>query len=170
MSSMNFLALTVLFLAGCSHVPLDSQPMPRVEAEKYMGKWYEIARLPNRFEKGCQGVTAEYALQKDGTVSVLNTCRKDGPEGPARTAKATAWSVDSSGSRYEVSFFRPFKAPYWIIDLDPQYRWAAVGHPARKYLWILARDKSLPPDVEKELLARLQALGYDTARLERPKQ
>lgn len=170
MTPMKTLTLAVLLLAACSHVPFDSQPMPRVETEKYMGKWYEIARLPNRFEKGCQGVTAEYALQKDGTVSVLNTCRQDGPQGPARTAKATAWSVDPSGSRYEVSFFRPFKAPYWIIDLDAQYRWAAVGHPARKYLWILAREKSLPPDIEKELLARLQALGYDTARLERPKQ
>lgn len=144
--------------------------MPSVETAKYMGKWYEIARLPNRFEKGCDGVTAEYALHKDGTVSVVNTCRKGGPEGPARTASAKAWRVDPSGSRYKVSFFRPFKAPYWIIELDPQYRWAAVGHPDRKYLWILSREKTLPPGVEKDLLAKLQALGYDTSRLERPKQ
>ncbi len=164
------LPLMLLLLSACSHIPFDSQPMPRVEAEKYMGKWYEIARLPNRFEKGCEGVTAEYALQKKGSVSVLNTCHKDSPQGPARTAKATAWSVDPSGSRYEVSFFKPFKAPYWIIELDPQYRWAAVGHPARKYLWILAREKTLPPDIEKELMAKLRALGYDTARMERPKQ
>ncbi|MDP3542285.1 MAG: lipocalin family protein [Elusimicrobiota bacterium] len=167
---MKILALMVLLLAACSHVPLDSQPMPRVETEKYMGKWYEIARLPNRFEKGCDGVTAEYALRKDGTVSVLNTCRKGGPQGPERTASAKAWSVDPSGSRYEVSFFRPFKAPYWIIELDPQYRWAAVGHPDRKYLWILSREKTLPPEIEKDLIAKLQTLGYDTARLERPKQ
>lgn len=170
MIPMKTLPLMVLLLAACSHVPFDSQPMPRVEAEKYMGKWYEIARLPNRFEKGCDGVTAEYALQKDGTVSVLNTCHKGGPQGPARTASAKAWSVDPSGSRYEVSFFRPFRAPYWIIELDEQYRWAAVGHPDRKYLWILAREKTLPPEVEKALLAKLQALGYDTARMKRPKQ
>lgn len=166
---MKTLSLALLLLAACSHAPLDSQPMPRVETEKYMGKWYEIARLPNRFEKGCDGVTAEYSLRKDGTVSVLNTCRKGGPRGPARTATAKAWKVDPSGSRYEVSFFRPFKAPYWIIELDEQYRWAAVGHPARKYLWILSREKTLPPGVEKDLLAKLQGLGYDTARLERPK-
>jgi apolipoprotein D and lipocalin family protein len=170
MLHMKTLPLMILLLAACSHAPLDSQPMPRVETEKYMGKWYEIARLPNRFEKGCDGVTAEYALQKDGTVSVLNTCRKGGPQGPARTASAKAWAVDPSGSRYKVSFFRPFKAPYWIIELDPEYRWAAVGHPERKYLWILSRDKTLPPGVEKDLLAKLQALGYDTARLERPQQ
>lgn len=166
---MKTLSLALLLLAACSHAPLDSQPMPRVETEKYMGKWYEIARLPNRFEKGCDGVTAEYSLRKDGTVSVLNTCRKGGPRGPASKAKAKAWSVHESGSRYDVSFFRPFKAPYWIIDLDPGYRWAAVGHPERKYLWILSREPSLPPETESALLERLKALGYETGRLERPR-
>ncbi len=169
MTVLKMLPAMLLLLAGCSHVSLDSQPMPRVETEKYMGKWYEIARLPNRFEKGCDGVTAEYALQQDGSVSVLNTCRMKGPQGPARTARAKAWSVHPSGSRYEVSFFRPFKAPYWIIELDARYRWAAVGHPARKYLWILSRESSLPPAVERDLMAKLQALGYDVSRLERPK-
>lgn len=167
---MRKIAALALLLAGCSHAPFDSQPMPKVDAARYMGKWYEIARLPNTFERGCDGVTAEYALQKDGSVSVLNTCRDGGPQGPARTAKAKAWSRHESGSRYDVSFFRPFKAPYWIIDLDPEYRWAAIGHPERKYLWILAREKALPPETEAALLARLQALGYDTARLERPRQ
>lgn len=166
---MKRIPLLALLLGACSHVPFDSQPMPSVDTAKYMGKWYEVARLPNRFERGCEGVTAEYELQKDGTVGVLNTCRKGGPQGPARTARAKAWKVDPSGSRYKVSFFRPFKAPYWIIALDPEYRWAAVGHPERKYLWILSRGKTLPPEVEAGLLAELQALGYDTARLERPK-
>lgn len=163
-------AALALILAGCTHAPLDSQPMPRVDAARYMGRWYEIARMPSRFEKGCDGVTADYALQKDGSVSVLNTCRKGGPQGPARTAKAKAWSVHESGSRYLVSFFRPFKAPYWIIDLDPDYRWAAVGHPERKYLWILSREPSLPPETEAALLERLKAMGYDVDRLERPRQ
>lgn len=167
---MKRIAALALLLAGCTHAPLDTQPMPRVDAARYMGKWYEIARLPNRFERGCDGVTAEYAAQKDGSVSVLNTCRKGGPQGPASTAKAKAWSVHESGSRYQVSFFRPFKAPYWIIDLDPEYRWAAVGHPERKFLWILSRAPSLPPETEAPLLERLKALGYDTGRLERPRQ
>lgn len=166
---MKRIASLVLLLAGCTHAPLDSQPMPKVDAARYMGKWYEIARMPSRFERGCDGVTADYALQKDGSVSVLNTCRKGGPQGPASTAKAKAWSVHESGSRYQVSFFRPFKAPYWIIDLDPDYRWAAVGHPERKYLWILSREPSLPPGAEAALLERLKGLGYDTGRLERPR-
>lgn len=166
---MKRITALVLLLAGCTHAPLDSQPMPKVDSARYMGKWYEIARFPSRFERGCDGVTAEYALQKDGSVSVLNTCRKGGPQGPASKAKAKAWSVHESGSRYEVSFFRPFKAPYWIIDLDPGYRWAAVGHPERKYLWILSREPSLPPETEAALLERLKALGYETGRLERPR-
>jgi apolipoprotein D and lipocalin family protein len=167
---MRTIATLALLLAGCSHAPFDSQPMPKVAAARYMGKWYEIARLPNRFELGCDGVTAEYTARKDGSVDVLNTCHKGGPTGAARTAKARAWIVDESGSRLEVSFFRPFTAAYWIIDLDADYRWAAVGHPAHKYLWILSREKTLPPGVEEGLLARLKALGYDTARLERPRQ
>jgi apolipoprotein D and lipocalin family protein len=167
---MRKIAALALLLSGCSHAPFDSQPMPKVDAARYMGKWYEIARMPSRFERGCDGVTAEYALQKDGSVSVLNTCHEGGPKGPARTAKAKAWGVHESGSRYQVSFFRPFKAPYWIIDLDPEYRWVAVGHPERKYLWILSREPSLPPGTEAALLARLQALGYDIGRLERPRQ
>lgn len=167
---MRQLIAALLLLAACRHAPYDSQPMPKVDAARYMGKWYEVARYPNRFERGCDGVTAEYALQKDGSVSVLNTCHKGGPAGPARTAKAKAWRLEESGSRYAVSFLRPFKAPYWIIDLDPQYRWAAVGHPERKYLWILSREPVLPPATEAALLERLRALGYDTDRLERPKQ
>jgi apolipoprotein D and lipocalin family protein len=135
-----------------------------------MGKWYEIARLPNRFERDCHGVTAEYALRPDGNVSVLNTCHRGGPQGPVRTAKAVAYSLDPSQSRFAVSFFRPFKAPYWVIDLDPEYRFAAVGHPALKYLWILSREPALPAQDEAALLERLKALGYDVARLERGRQ
>jgi apolipoprotein D and lipocalin family protein len=167
---MRQIFISCLLLVGCSHVPFETQPMPKVDAARYMGKWYEIARLPNRFENGCAGITAEYSLRADGTVDVLNTCHKGGPNGPARTATAKAWIVDGSNSRLEVSFWRPFKAAYWIIDLDPEYRWAAVGHPEHKYLWILSREKTLPAGVEDSLLARLKALGYDTANLVRPRQ
>jgi apolipoprotein D and lipocalin family protein len=167
---MRRILFSFLFLAGCAHVPFDSQPMPTVDAARYMGKWYEIARLPNRFEKGCAGVTAEYALEKDRTVSVLNTCHQDVPSGPVRASTGKAWIVDPSNSRLRVSFWRPFKAPYWIIELDPDYRWAAVGHPEHRYLWILSREKTLPPGAEEGLLARLKSLGYDVGKLERPLQ
>ena len=163
---MRLLALAAALLAACARAPLDSQPMPRVEIPRYMGKWYEIARYPQRFEKGCAGVTAEYALRPDGSVSVLNTCRQGGPQGPARTASARAWSVDPSGSRFEVSFFRPFKAPYWIVGLGPDYRWALVGHPERKYFWLLSRTPAMAEADRKAALDEAARLGYDLSRLE----
>ncbi|MFA6315858.1 MAG: lipocalin family protein [Elusimicrobiota bacterium] len=159
-----------LLMGGCGHAPFDSQPMPSVELDRYMGRWYEIARYPNSFEKGCHGVTADYALQEDRTVAVVNTCRKDGPKGPVRSARARAWSVDPSNSRLKVSFFRPFSAPYWIVALDPEYRWAMVGHPERKYLWVLSRTPALDPSVDAGVMAEVARLGYDPARLERPEQ
>jgi len=159
-----------MLLASCAKAPLDSQPMPSIELSRYMGKWYEIARLPNLFEQGCAGVTAEYALQKDGSVSVLNTCRKDTPQGPARSAKAKAWSVDPSNSRFEVSFFRPFKAPYWVIALEPDYRWALVGHPKRSYLWLLSRVPKMAEADEKAAFAEAARLGYDLTRVEKTPQ
>jgi apolipoprotein D and lipocalin family protein len=165
---MKILAAAVLLAAGCARAPLDSQPMPRVELARYMGRWYEIARYPSRFEKGCHAVTADYALQADGAVSVLNTCREGGPEGPVRVAKARAWSEHESNSRFQVSFFRPFKAPYWIIALAGDYRWAVVGHPRRDYLWVLSRAPVMTADDERAALAAAAAAGYDLARLERP--
>lgn len=159
----------LLMLTGCSHAPLDTQPMPTVDLSRYMGKWYEIARYPSRFERGCDGVTAEYTRRSDGAVDVLNTCRKGGPTGPARTAKARAWSRHPSNSRFAVSFFRPFKAPYWIVALDPDYRWALVGHPERAYLWLLSRTPVMADTDEQKALAEAARLGYDLSKLERPK-
>ena len=158
--------LAAVLLGACAKAPLDSQPMPRVDVPRYMGRWYEIARYPQRFEKGCAGVTAEYALRPDGSVSVLNTCRQGGLQGPVRTASARAWSVDPSGSRCEVSFFRPFKAPYWIVGLDPDYRWALVGHPKREYFWLLSRAPVMAEADRKAALDEAARLGYDLARLE----
>lgn len=170
---MKALVLSVLLLAGCgasSRIALDSQPVPKVELSRYMGKWYEIARYPQRFEKDCHGVTAEYALRPDGKVSVLNTCRKGSLSGEARSAGATAWAVDGSNARFKVRFFWPFTGPYWIVDLDPEYRWALVGHPKREYFWILSRTPRLAPDLEAQVMAKVVELGYDPARLERGDQ
>lgn len=158
--------LALLLAASCrAGVPLDSQPMPRVDVARYMGRWYEIARYPKWFERDCHGVTADYTLQADGTVAVINTCRKKTLDGKLATAKA--WSVDPSGSRYKVQFFWPFNGPYWIVALDPDYRWAVVGHPKRTSLWILSRTPQLDPRVESDILRRIAALDYDPLRLER---
>lgn len=160
------LALLAAAAAACAS-PGPAQPSPAVDAARYMGRWYEIARYPHWFERGCVAVTADYALNPDGSVAVLNTCRVGSPDGPVRTARGTAWRTDATGSRYKVSFFRPFTGPYWIVALDPDYRWALVGHPRRSSLWILSRTPRLPPQTEAAILKTAAGLGYDTRRLVR---
>lgn len=164
------LELSSLLVALCLAAPFDSQPMPQVDLNRYMGRWYEVARFPHRFEKDCHGVTADYALRPDGKVSVLNTCRKGALDGPVKTAKATGWSAHPSNSRLRVRFFWPFSAAYWIVALDSEYRWAVVGHPSRKYLWLLSRTPGLPAEVDAVLVAEAARLGYDVSKLERPQQ
>lgn len=164
-------ALPLLLASFCAAaVPLDSQPMPRVELPRYMGRWHEIARYPKWFERNCHAVTADYTLQADGSVAVLNTCRKGSVDGPIKTAKAKAWSVEPGNSRFKVRFFWPFNGDYWIIKIDPQYQWAVVGHPKRKSLWILSRQPALEKDTEQAILQHLTALGYDVSKLERGRQ
>jgi len=138
-----------------------------LDINRYLGKWYEIARFPNRFERGCQGVTAEYALRDDGQVRVLNTCREGSPTGPARTAEGVA-RIEGPG-KLSVTFvpWLPFaRGDYWVIHLEPDYSLAVVGEPSGKWGWILARK----PNVSKAALDRAHAamtrMGYDLGKLE----
>ncbi len=130
-----------------------------VDLQRYSGKWYELARTPNRFQKKCiRDVTAEYTLSGE-TVQVQNSCVKaDGTQsvirGKARVAdKAT-------GAKLKVTFFWPFSGDYWILGLDPEYRWAVVGSPGRKYLWILSRTRSLSNDEMEQALRIAEQNGY----------
>lgn len=157
----------VALLAGCAHAP-SAPPLrtvDRVDLSRYVGRWYEIATIPMSFQKGCVGVTATYTLRADGDVDVVNTCRKETLDGPERSAEGKAWSVDPSNAKLEVRFFWPFHGSYWIIDLDPDYRWAVVGHPDRKYLWILSRTPQMDPATYDAILGRLRAQDYDTSLL-----
>lgn len=164
---MRTCALLVALLAGCAHAPTSPplRTVERVDLSRYMGRWYEIATIPMSFQKGCVGVTADYTLRPDGDVDVVNTCRPERLDAPPRTANGKAWSVDPSGAKLEVRFFWPFHGSYWIVDLDPDYRWAVVGHPSREYLWILSRTPQLPDATYDGILERLRAQHYDLSRL-----
>ncbi|WP_188559295.1 lipocalin family protein [Hymenobacter glacieicola] len=144
-------------------------PLPtaaHVDLHKYAGLWYEVARLPTRFEKGCQHVTAEYKLQPDGKVRVLNTCHKEGLNGPVETATATARAVDSTNSKLKVQFFWPFEGDYWILDLDlSDYRYALVGEPSRKNLWLLSRTPHLERSIRDRLITYARGLGFPVDNL-----
>jgi len=162
---MRSVALLAALLAGCAHAPSGPpvRTVEHVDLPRYMGRWYEIATIPMSFQKGCVGVTADYTLRKDGDVDVVNTCRKERLDGTVRSIEGKAWSVDSSGARLEVQFFWPFHGAYWIIDLDPGYRWAVVGDPSRKYLWILSRSPQMDAATYDGILDRIRQQGYDTS-------
>lgn len=148
------------------HPPLPT--VPHVNLHKYMGLWYEVARLPARFEKGCQHVTAEYTLQSNGMVKVLNTCHKGGLSGPVEKATATARVVDTAtNAKLKVQFFWPFEGDYWILDLDlSDYQYALVGEPGRKYLWILSRTPHLDRSRRDRLVALARDLGFPVEKLQ----
>jgi len=164
---------SVFILSACANQPVyrqSSSPLTSVSAvdlNRYLGTWYEIYRLPNRFEgTDCVTVSAQYALKDDGNVSVLNTClKKDGPKVANGTAKVVP---GSNNAKLKVSFFRPFYGDYWVIDLAEDYSWVLVGEPAGKYFWILARQKQLDSKSEEALLAKAEKLGYQRKDLIKP--
>ena len=157
---------------GCMPVvttPLDV--VEQVELERYTGVWYEIARYPAPFQQGCVGTTAEYTIRADGRIRVVNRCREGSLDGAEQTIEGVARVVDTqTNAKLKVSFFPPFEGDYWIIELDPDYQWAVVGEPARRYLWILSRTPTLDESIYQAILAGLEEKGYDPARLEETTQ
>jgi len=156
--------VAALPLFAKSYPPLEV--VAQVDLNRYSGKWYEISRLPNWFQRDCAGgTTAEYTLRPDGTVTVINRCRK--ADGKVKCATGRARVADKNGpnTRLRVTFFWPFSGKYWIIDLDPEYRWAVIGEPGRDYLWVLSREPMLEADVYQQILNRAKQQGYDVSRL-----
>lgn len=142
----------------------------RVDLTRYVGRWYEISRLPNSFQKKCAGtVTADYTMRADGEIEVLNRCRK--VSGEYATAKGTAKIVDKrTNAKLKVTFFWPFYGDYWILDLGPNYDYAVVGEPDRKYLWILSRSPRMDEALYQQLLQKMSAQGFDTEKMIRTSQ
>jgi len=140
--------------------------VPAIDLNRYAGKWYEIARLPNRFQRACaRDTTAEYALRPDGKIDVVNSCRT--ADGRIKSAQGKARLANQNGpnSKLKVTFFWPFSGNYWVIDLDPDYQWAVVGEPRRKYFWILSRSPQMSEETLSGILDRAKAQGYDLTGL-----
>jgi apolipoprotein D and lipocalin family protein len=137
-----------------------------VDLKKYAGLWYEIAKIPNRFQKHCvSGTTAQYTLRDDGRIDVINSCIDE--DGVIDRAEGLARIVDTkTNAKLEVSFFsilgwRPFWGDYWIIALDENYQWVVVGTPNRKYGWILSRSQQLDTETIENLFQILKVQGYN---------
>lgn len=165
--------LTAILLMSCfsslfAQKNAELQTVAHVDLTRYLGKWYDIASFPQRFQKGCSCTTAEYALKDNGTITVTNTCNK---EGKKKVATAKAKVVDKkTNAKLSVQFFWPFKGKYWIIDLADDYSYAVVGHPNREYLWILSRTKEMDKATYDGILARIKEKGFDLSKLQKTVQ
>ena len=170
MSSIRAALLALLFgltLTACSTAPPDGlQAVTSFDINRYLGKWHEIARLDHSFERGLSDVNATYQLQDDGSVKVINR-GFDSQRGVWQEAIGRALFIgDSHIASLKVSFFGPFYGGYHVIALDQEnYRWSLVAGPSRDYLWILARDKTLPAEIRQQLINQAQALGFATDKL-----
>jgi apolipoprotein D and lipocalin family protein len=157
-------------ITGCVNMPKQTSSLlsvvPYVDLNRYTGTWYEIARYPHSFQEGCVGSKATYRQRDDGKISVLNECYDKAFDGKIRSARGKAWVVDKeTNAKLKVSFFWPFAGDYWIIDLGENYEYAVIGHPKRKYLWILSRTREMEREVYAAILSRLMDKQYDTSRL-----
>tara|TARA_B100000686_G_scaffold343095_1_gene423316 strand:- start:393 stop:935 length:543 start_codon:yes stop_codon:yes gene_type:complete len=158
------------FAISCASVPKNSFPelqvVSYVDKERYLGKWYEIARYPHWFEEGCFNSTAFYEKLKDDKIKVTNRCRMNGSQGEVNEAIGTAKIVDEkSNSKLKVQFIWPFWGDYWIIDLDKEYQYAIVSEPNRQYLWILSRFPTMNSQLLKTLREKIRNQGFDLTYL-----
>jgi len=170
MSSIRVAILTLFFpliLAACSTAPPDGlRPVTSFDINRYLGQWYEIARLDHSFERGMSDVNASYQLQDDGSVKVINRGYDMQRQVWKEAIGRALFIGDSNTGSLKVSFFGPFYGGYHVISLDQQnYRWALVAGPNRDYLWILARDKTLSAEIREQLLSQARAFGFATEKL-----
>ena len=155
-----------LFLTGCVGIPENLKPVDDFRLEKYLGRWYEIARLDHSFERGLSRVTAEYSLRDGGGVRVLNR-GYSAKEKTWKEVEGKAYFVQRPGQGYlKVSFLGPFYGSYIVFELDHQdYQYSLVSGPDKSYFWILARAPEIRADLRDGLIAKAAALGFDTSKL-----
>jgi len=160
------LFLSVLVLAGCVGRPENIVPVNNFETTRYLGKWYEIARLDHSFERGLSHVTADYSLRQDGGLKVLNRGYKEA-DAKWKEAEGKAYFVDKKDVGYlKVSFFGPFYGSYIVFDLDQQdYSYSMISGPDKSYLWLLSRTPSMDPALQQRLVEKARGLGFDTSKL-----
>lgn len=157
----------LIFMTTITSNAQTLQTVRNVDLNKYVGKWFEIASYPQRFQKGCHCTTAEYTLSKKGYVIVENKCNRDSVNGKQSYIKGKAFVVKNTGNaKLKVQFFWPFTGKYWIIDLADDYSYAVVSHPNKKYLWILSRTPKMDDVIYQQIILRLKEKGFDLAKLQ----
>ncbi len=164
---MNALILALLLSADAG-TPVDPDQTVQLDLSRYLGTWYEIARFPNFFEKGCVGVTATYTKAEGGEVAVLNRCLQDKLDGEVKRANGKAWVPDAKQpGKLKVQFFWPFSGDYWVLEVGPEYEYAVIGSAKKSTCWIMSRTPAMDPVLYGEIVTRLKARGYDVTKLEK---
>ena len=170
---MNKLILILFTAMIFNSVNLQKVPsvVSTVDLKRYMGMWYEIARLPNYFERKLKCTSANYTLRDDGRITVLNKGYYLTDPQKSTSARGVAWIPDkNSPAKLKVQFFWPFSGDYWIMDLDKDYRYVLAGDPSLKYLWILSREKKMDETTYEMLLKKAIENGYDLKSIIRVEQ
>jgi len=163
---MRKILFLLLLITGCVSVPDGVDTVKGFDLSRYLGKWYEIARLDHSFERGLIKVTAEYSLREDGGVKVINRGYDAAREKWNEIEGKAYFTDDKDAGRLKVSFFGPFYGAYNIIELDKEkYSYALVCGPDRSYLWILARKADLDRKIMEKLIQKASSLGFDTSKL-----
>jgi len=161
----NMLIVLAMLLSGCVGKPENITPVDKFETSRYLGKWYEIARLDHSFERGLNQVSADYSLRDDGGLKVVNRGYKAATS-EWKESVGKAYFVGQNDVGYlKVSFFGPFYGSYIVFDLDQDYQHSMISGPDKSYLWILSRTPKMDDATKKRLVAKAQALGFDTAKL-----
>ena len=161
-----FLLTLMLFVSACTGIPEGVSPVTDFSLNRYLGTWYEIARLDHSFERGLERVTAEYSVREDGGIRVVNQGYNSSKQRWEIAEGKAYFTAGSDVGRLKVSFFGPFYGGYNIIDLDhDSYQYALVSGPDTSYLWILARQPDLDPLIIEQLLAKASGYGFDTSQM-----
>lgn len=150
-------------------IPEGVKAVSPFDLDRYLGKWYEIARFDYRFERGLSHATAKYSRKEDGSIKVVNKGRKKSGKKTKVVGRAVPAGPENTGM-LKVSFFGPFYAGYNVIAIDPQYQYALVAGQSRDYLWILSREKTIPDDVRESYLQKARELGFEVEKLVWPEQ
>ncbi|MDO6439594.1 lipocalin family protein [Cyclobacterium sp. 1_MG-2023] len=160
-----FTGISIMGLSSCATIPQGAEAVQPFEKGKYLGKWYEIARMDFKFEKNLNNTTATYSINDNGTIKVDNRGYNTKKEEWTQAIGKAKFVEDEDVAKLKVSFFGPFYSGYNVIAIDKDYQYALVAGKSLKYLWILSRETDIPMDVKNKYLKKAEDIGYDTSAL-----
>lgn len=165
LGSLTLLSAGLLVMNSCSSLPKGLKAIQDFDKDKYLGSWYEIARLDFVFEKNLNNTTAEYSLNEDGSIKVVNRGYNFIKNKYVASTGKVKYAGDSNEGKLKVSFFGPFYSGYNIIALDSDYKYSLIAGESLKYLWLLSREKTMPNNIKEAYLKTAKDLGYNTSEL-----